>query len=211
MAKIQVKFPRTIADSIREVESVIEDCKQLHTQAFETVVAEQSRAFQENGGCSCRRPEREQGCGGRGWVVVWDTSDSLSGQFAEYGDCPIKGCTQETRLKSGLEPYYTKYDGLRGISDPRRSGLLYHMLCGNIDAHIQTLKEQIRQLQLTNMLDKGDKVVVVKGRKLPKGSVLTVAFMTVDSALLKDCDNWADRSTAGTWVNLNNIEKLEQS
>ena len=63
-------------------------------------------AFTEAGGC--------QDCRGRGWVVTWDTMDYLDGSAADYGNCPEKGCTQETRLASGIHPLNTKYDFIRG-------------------------------------------------------------------------------------------------
>lgn len=201
MAKIQVKFPRTVNDSIREYLAILQDCEILHAEAFGNVQAEQLRCFEKNNGC--------QACGGRGWVVVWDTSDSLSGQFAEYGDCPNKDCTKETRTKSGLKPYYNKYDGLRGVLDPRKNGLLYHMLCGNIDVQINELKSKISELMLNCLFEKGMKVLVVKGRKLPIGSVKHIAFCTADSLLLKDADNWMDKSAPGIWVSNANVEVLD--
>ena len=49
-------------------------------------------------------------CRGRGWVVTWDTMDVLDGSAADYGDCPEKSCTPETRKASGLYPENTRYD-----------------------------------------------------------------------------------------------------
>lgn len=64
--------------------------------------------YEDNGGC--------KKCGGRGWVVTWDTLDSMSGCYAEYGDCPNEACTPTTRAKTGLDTsYYNKYDRNRGV------------------------------------------------------------------------------------------------
>jgi hypothetical protein len=64
--------------------------------------------YEDNGGC--------KKCGGRGWVVIWDTLDSMSGCYAEYGDCPNEACTPATRVKTGLDvSYYSKYDRNRGV------------------------------------------------------------------------------------------------
>ena len=64
------------------------------------------KRFEENGGC--------KSCRGRGWVVTWDTLDSMSGCYAEYGDCDAEGCTSESRSASGMNPRNCKYDRNRG-------------------------------------------------------------------------------------------------
>jgi len=64
--------------------------------------------YEDGGGC--------KKCGGRGWVVTWDTLDSMSGCYAEYGDCPNEKCTPDTRTTHGLDvTYYSKYDRNRGV------------------------------------------------------------------------------------------------
>ena len=64
--------------------------------------------FEARGGC--------KKCGGRGWIVNWDTLDSMSGCYAEYGDCPNEACTPTNRAHSGLDvSYYSKYDRNRGV------------------------------------------------------------------------------------------------
>jgi len=60
------------------------------------------KRFADAGGCNT--------CCGRGWIVVWDTLDSMSGCYAEYDDCPEENCTNETRELSGLLPRNSKYD-----------------------------------------------------------------------------------------------------
>lgn len=48
----------------------------------------------------------------------------------------------------------------------------------------------------------GKKMVVVNGRKVPKGTKGTVAYINREgSVLLKDDAGWQDRKVAGVWVN----------
>lgn len=54
---------------------------------------------------------------------------------------------------------------------------------------------------------KGKKMVVVKGRKVPKGTVGTVAYIHPNGGvLLKDDARWEDRNAPGTWVDARNLE-----
>jgi len=62
--------------------------------------------FKDLGGCET--------CHGRGWVVTWDTMDSMSGCYAEYGDCTNEECTPQTRSLTGFSTRNTKYDSNRG-------------------------------------------------------------------------------------------------
>ena len=71
---------------------------------YEKMIKNRAEAkYEKNGGCSK--------CRGRGWVVAWDTMDSMTGCYAEYGPCDKEACTPATRSKSGLMPVNTKYDG----------------------------------------------------------------------------------------------------
>ena len=63
--------------------------------------------FEDKNGC--------KRCRGRGWVVTWDTMDILDGSAADYGDCPEKSCTSETRQASGFYPENTRYDYNRSM------------------------------------------------------------------------------------------------
>jgi len=55
-------------------------------------------------------------CRGRGWVVTWDTLDSMSGCYHESSSCSAEGCTPESRELSGLHPSNTKYDNFHNNS-----------------------------------------------------------------------------------------------
>lgn len=77
----------------------------LHDRRDELVEIAKARGiqrFEDANGC--------HRCRGRGWVVTWDTMDVLDGSAADYGDCPEKSCTPETRKASGLYPENTRYD-----------------------------------------------------------------------------------------------------
>ena len=58
--------------------------------------------FEKRGGCKV--------CRGRGWIVTWDTLDSMTGCYHDSGNCTSENCTPETRLYSGLSPENNKYD-----------------------------------------------------------------------------------------------------
>ena len=49
-------------------------------------------------------------CRGRGWVVTWDTMDSMSGGYHESSLCPEEVCNSDTRNTSGIWPQNNKYD-----------------------------------------------------------------------------------------------------
>ena len=76
---------------------------ELHAIAKERGI----QRFEDANGC--------KRCRGRGWVVTWDTMDILDGSAANYGDCPEKSCTSETRQASGFYPENTRYDYNRSM------------------------------------------------------------------------------------------------
>jgi hypothetical protein len=49
-------------------------------------------------------------CRGRGWIVTWDTTDSMTGCYHESAQCLAEGCSPESRAASGLSPENNKYD-----------------------------------------------------------------------------------------------------
>lgn len=126
-----------------------------------------AEAWAAAGGC-----ER---CGGRGWVVTWDTMDSLSGCYADYGGCSAVGCTKESREASGLDPgYYSKYDGNRGVAKFKPED----NLSGAEDSELAAILGGIEAAELGLLAAeagawcaKGAHVKVVRGRKVPKGTV----------------------------------------
>ena len=65
-----------------------------------------TKRFKINNGCN--------ECRGRGWVVTWDSMDSSSGCYAEYGSCKNKNCNEASRDLSGFYPSSSKYDKING-------------------------------------------------------------------------------------------------
>jgi len=113
-------------------------------------------------------------CGGRGWVVTWDTLDSMSGCYAEYGPCPSEEsgeCTPVTRERTGLDPsYYNKYDRNRGI--PKHAAFRTPKLTAYEDAHTtakKTYDSAAQQLAVAKQITKG-KLVEVFRKARSKGA-----------------------------------------
>jgi len=105
-------------------------------------------------------------CDGRGWIVTWDTLDSLSGCYAEYGGCDNAECTPETRKATGLNPgYYSIHDRNRGVPDP--FVLPQHLQV--MSAEVANLQIQMESLKLEAKVTRGKTVRVVRGRKVPIG------------------------------------------
>jgi len=94
-----------IMAATNQTEALKERKKSLECQKQDirrNVKARDDKRFKEAGGCNT--------CSGRGWIVIWDTLDSMSGCYAEYADCSNESCTHETRERSGLLPRNSKYD-----------------------------------------------------------------------------------------------------
>jgi len=92
-------------DIQRRLDAIRSEMCALHDRRDELVEIAKARGiqrFEDANGC--------HRCRGRGWVVTWDTMDILDGSAADYGDCPEKSCTPETRKASGLYPENNRYD-----------------------------------------------------------------------------------------------------
>jgi len=114
---------------VNRTEELRKELKEASKAYYDLVGAHYNEAmqrFESLGGCPI--------CRGRGWVVVWDTLDSMfmSGCYHESDRCPrdplysqkkrdsnwwqerhadhADTCTVETRRASGLSPENTKYD-----------------------------------------------------------------------------------------------------
>lgn len=155
--------------------------------------------FTAAGGCTV--------CGGRGWIVTWDTLDSLSGCYAEYGECTDKKCTPETRAASGFDPYYSKYDSNRGLKNPVTSHPEYRSFMGMELAAVSDLKRKLEIAKEESELRRGREVIVARGRKVPIGTRGIIAFIHNNGGILiKPRETWQDRNSPGTWVNSYNLE-----
>lgn len=128
--------------------------------------------FRAAGGC--------QECQGRGWRVVWDTMDSLSGCYAEYGPCTSPTCTASVTGPNPNPAHHSKYDSLRGPAAGGGDPVAYERLLGSSDRQIAGVESQITILRAEfaelRTFRKGDRVVVVKGRKVPVGTTGTVSW-----------------------------------
>lgn len=129
--------------------------------------------WKEAGGC-----ER---CGGRGWIVVWDTLDSLSGCYAEYGPCPNEKEGTCTASTVGADPGYydAKYDNNRGERDPLDQHPLAIAILAPLMQTLLRMGEELENAKHETIIRKGRNVKVVKGRKVPKGTVGTVFWVGV--------------------------------
>lgn len=201
----KIALPVTLADVQFELESERDKLTAFLNGIAEDIKASLAKSFEAAGGC--------QTCWGRGWVVVWDTLDMMDGSCAEFGSCTNPQCTEESRKKSGLHPRHSKYDYRRGVRDPLASSNAYRCIGGPIVNQLDELRSSISELdyQRRNFV-KGDRVVVVRGRKVPVGTTGRVAWVSSSTGgiLVKDEDKWQDRSQNGVWVEPRNLEKLAE-
>ncbi len=118
----------------------------------------QHEAWLAQGGCDR--------CGGRGWIVAWDTLDSLSGCYAEYGSCPEGDkCTAQT---VGADPGYydSKYDRLRWHKDT----FVSTPALAALETELKDWQETLKAAQDDAKVAKGKIIRVVRGRKVPCGT-----------------------------------------
>ena len=201
--KTSVEIPVTFADIQAELEAMVVEMRSSRKVVVDQIIAGLVAHFEAAGGC------RE--CRGRGWVVTWDTMDSMTGCYAEYGSCSKVECTDETRAKSGLHPSYSKYDRIRGVKDPLTNHQAYSVIVGPLDEQIHSVEADIRSAaESRRNFVKGDDVVVVRGRKVPVGTRGRVAWVSSNTGgiLVKPEAVWQDRVADGTWVNPANLEKV---
>lgn len=202
--KEQLVLPLTLADVSLELEAMARETNDLVKASFSSLEEGIKKNFEEAGGCTS--------CRGRGWVVVWDTMDSMTGCYAEYGVCPNPECTEETRQASGLHPYYGKYDRLKGVRDPVVSHPAYGVVVKPLQDKYYEICSSIKNLSEERAnFRKGDAVVVVKGRKVPVGTLGRVAWVSANTGgiLVKPEESWQDRTVNGVWVSPNNLEKVK--
>jgi len=201
----KIDLPVTLADVQFELEEEIKKLSSFVLGLQADVRTSLAKAFEAADGC--------QTCWGRGWVVVWDTLDMMDGSCAEFGSCTNGACTEESRKKSGVHPRHSKYDYRRGTPDPVGSSHAFRCVAGPVVSQLDELRESLREVeyQRRNFM-KGDKVVVVRGRKVPVGTSGRVAWVSSNTGgvLLKDEDKWEIREAEGTWVNPQNLEKIAE-
>lgn len=200
-------FPRTLEDVKREVREEYNEALRifhdLRVQAIELL----KNNFKLVGGCDC--------CQGRGWVVTWDTMDSLSGCYAEYGTCPE--CTPEQCARTGVNLGVERnpYDYNRGvmISQLRAQSPIWTALVSPYEAILADFETKFRELDAAAKPTKGSRVVIKRGRN-DIGKVGVVAYIKGgewgDKVLIKDEDRWQDRAADGVWTYAKNVEVLAE-
>ena len=201
----KIELPLTLADVQVELETMARDVNSLIKESLSSLEEGIKRSFETAGGCVT--------CRGRGWVVVWDTMDSMTGCYAEYGACPNVECTEETRARSGLHPFYGKYDRNKGVKDPVISHPAYNVLIEPFNEQYYEICRNIKDLSEERVnFRKGDDVVVVKGRKVPVGTRGRVAWVSANTGgiLVKPEESWQDRTADGIWINPANLEKVRK-
>lgn len=162
-------------------------------------------AFKAAGGCAR--------CGGRGWVVIWDTMDSLSGCYAKYGPCPAEGCTKESRERTGLNMgyYAIPYDRNRHV----RFEILEHMT--ETERVEWTALQKTREIAEAHLITteagaycaKGASVRVVRGRKVPRGTCGVVFWTGTDRFRGKPRVGFEARKGVVHWTAGSNLEMIE--
>ncbi len=196
-------LPVTLEDIQFELEADAERLSTFLKGISTDISASIEKSFEAANGC--------QTCWGRGWIVVWDTMDMMDGSCAEFGSCTNPKCSEESRKKTGLHPRRSRYDHRRGTLDPLASSDAYRCIGGPIVKQLDELHGAIRELNhQRNSFSKGDRVVVVRGRKVPIGTIGRVAWVSANTGgiLVKDEDKWQDRHSDGVWINPKNIERI---
>lgn len=207
----KVMFPSTVAQAARdEIQQKVRKLAAERSALLDGIEAATRKGFFATGGC-----ER---CHGRGWVVVWDTMDSMSGCYAEYGQCPEAGCTAKV---TGPLHYKnpTKYDRNRGVAALEDTPSV-KLLLSPYDMQLEALNRRLRDAQsrLDRVLAprKGERVIVARGRKVPLGTVGRVFWegsgewgsrFGVDTGLP---DPQKPGKTIVAWVAANNCDLYEE-
>lgn len=201
----KLNLPVTLEDVQFEIDAEIEKLSGFLGGIAADIQASLAKAFEAADGCKT--------CWGRGWIVVWDTLDMMDGSCAEFGSCTNPACNEESRKKSGVHPRHSRYDHRRGTPDPLSTSDAYRCIGGPIVKQLDELRAASRELSYQrNSFVKGDRVVVVRGRKVPVGTVGRVAWVSSNTGgiLVKDEDKWQVREADGTWVDPRNIEKIAE-
>lgn len=147
-----------------QAEKEVNELRDMVQKANQDVHDALATRFKANGGC-------EQ-CLGRGWVVVWDTMDCMDGSYAEYGRCENPNCTEATRAISGLYPSHSRYDMRKGIHEnPMNSTPEWKAVVGPLQKLLREAQMRLDQVKVQLTPSKGKTARVIRGRKVPVGTV----------------------------------------
>ena len=133
---------------VLEFEARLKECNARIGEIKKETLEKAERHFDESGGCTS--------CRGRGWVVTWDTMDSMTGCYHESAGCSAEGCTEETRKISGLSTQNNKYDNFHGSRwNPQYSS--------EEQGEIRSIQDEIGKLNYAISIE-SDKWSVTKGK-----------------------------------------------
>lgn len=166
--KTMPALPATWDDKIQAAHTVRDDASRRLVEARSAVAAAALLAWTSANGC--------EACGGRGWIVTWDTLDSLSGCYAEYGACPAgDACTAAT---VGPKPgNRSLYEDRRCTPDPMPALYEADPECFRLEAALRAADADLDTVLQNARIVHGRKVVVARGRKVPVGLIGEVSWV----------------------------------
>lgn len=154
----KIEYPETYQDRYNALEKELKELYVLTDGLKADFQKARLAEWIAIGGC--------QKCMGRGWVVVWDTMDSMSGCYAEYGKC------LECNGKDDPAPnFLNNYDLIRGTKNVLAENPQLKQLLAPFITIIASLVSQQLDIQDKTNPTKDSIVVVKKGRKIPKGTI----------------------------------------
>ncbi len=202
-------MPKTLRGLTERLQDRLAEAKRLWSWSHDDWEATEYQRFIDAGGCT--------ECFGHGWVVTWDTMDSMSGCHAEYGIC--SKCTPEQRKASGIDlSHESRYHSNLGINleTLRKLDPSYASDVHPIFEACRELQDRIDMVFSRNdNKSKGARVVVTRGRGEKKkaliGTVGRVAFISsrTGGILIKDEASWQDRDATGIWVDPKNVDVID--
>ncbi len=140
-------------------------------------------------------------CRGRGWVVAWDTLDSMTGCYADYTKCPNENCTASTVGPDASQ--HNKYDDERGVGSLFEKTAEYENIVRPLDERLADANVELNDLQMRYALDKGAFVEVKKGRKVPIGTTGVVVGFSSNQWGTKCCIK--DANGKVHWTSTDNV------
>jgi len=136
---------KTTTECVQILFGRIDEIKEIISNNANIVRNINEKDFNSNNGCTF--------CWGTGIREYGFWDDKWS------GNCDQEHCTPETRERSGIN--FLHYGGIKFHP-------MYKMLNEHLEKNIALIEKEIEAL---NELNKNDVVVVIKGRKVPKGLI----------------------------------------
>lgn len=192
----------TFQSKMKEINGNIFEVNKIKTEMSNKILESWRKAWIIKGGCDK--------CLGTGQIVVWDTMDSMSGCYAEYGACTNKDCTIDSRSMTGLDVTYRgKYHPSYNFSSGRED-VLKPFLNG-LNNQLDNLRNEELNLRIASKIEKGKVVIVTKGRKVPIGTIGKIFYMKSDNfGLTLGIKHVVDGKDQVFWVNETNVEVIKE-